>query len=77
MDFLPIDWGLSTGIGASMRLSHRYSLSLECNNHLGLRDISKWPVYNNQSIKTNVLNIDIGLHYHLLMKQKTQSKNTK
>lgn len=73
-DFLPFDWGLSMAVGASLRVLNRCSLSLEVRDNLGLRNISRLPVYNNQSIKTNVLNVYLGLQYHLAMHPKTQGK---
>ena len=73
--YLPIDWGISLAIGATWPLSPAYSLSFECRDNLGLRNISKLPVSKNQVVRTNMFNLGVGLHYLLRMRPKTRKNN--
>ncbi len=64
-DFTKVDAGLSAGLGISFDLKSKYALSFEIRDNLGLTNISKQPIANNGTIKTNVLNLLIGFTYKL------------
>ncbi|HET6995635.1 MAG TPA: porin family protein, partial [Chitinophagaceae bacterium] len=55
------DLGLSGGAGVEIPLK-RYVLSFEIRDNFGLSNISKLPVINNGTIKTNALNLLIAAH---------------
>jgi hypothetical protein len=52
---------LSGGAGVEIPLK-RYVLSFEIRDNFGLSNISKLPVANDGSIKTNALNLLIAAH---------------
>jgi len=54
------DMGMSLGIGVLFPIISRYAISLEYRDNLGLINISKLPVYNNGTIKTNSINLLLG-----------------
>ena len=59
----PYDFGFSAGAGVSYPVSQKLELSLELRNNLGLVNISEVPVFQDGSIKTNALNLLVGLAY--------------
>jgi hypothetical protein len=60
-NFNKADLGLSGGAGVEIPLK-RYVLSFEIRDNFGLSNISKLPVANDGSIKTNALNLLIAAH---------------
>lgn len=65
VSYKPIDIGLAAGLGVLIPIKNSFSLSCEIRNNLGLRNISKVPVHNNGSIKTNTTGFLLGLNYKL------------
>ncbi len=59
------DVGITGGIGGGIAIHERILLTLEIRNNLGLYNISKIPVYNDGSVKTNSTNLLVGIVYHL------------
>jgi hypothetical protein len=59
------DFGISAGSGIAFPVDSKLDLSLEIRNNLGLVNISKVQVVENESIKTNTLNLLIGLSYKI------------
>ena len=57
------DFGLSFGVGKRIKLSEKNILEIEVRNNLGLSNISDVTVINNGSIKTNSLNLILGLTF--------------
>ena len=64
-NFNSSEFGLSLGVGLSYKFKVPVSLSLEVRDNLGLTDTSKIPVISNGTIKTNAVNILIGVSYKL------------
>jgi hypothetical protein len=60
-NFNKADLGVSGGAGVEIPLK-RYVLSFEIRDNLGLSNISKLPVMDDGSIKTNALNFLIAAH---------------
>ena len=57
--------GISTGLGLSYTFKFPLAISFEVRNNLGLVNISRFPVYNGGTIKTNNLNFLFGACYKL------------
>ncbi len=62
-NFNSIDFGLTTGLGAGLPVKDELLITLEIRNNLGLYNISSLPVANDGSIKTNSINLLIGIAY--------------
>ena len=62
-NFEKLDFGITTGLGASFPIYNRLLISLEIRNNLGLTNISSVPVVNDGVIKTNSTNFLIGVAY--------------
>lgn len=56
-----LDAGITAGVGLSVPMNERFSVSLEGRNNLGLVDINKYS----GSVMTNSTNFLIGVVYHL------------
>ena len=56
-----IDTGLSLGIGKRIKLNEKNNLDVELRSNFGLFNISSVEIPNNGSIKTNSLNLIVGL----------------
>lgn len=63
--FQHFDVGASVGIGASFPLNSVLSATVGLQNNLGLYNISKLPVINDGTNKTNSINILLGLAYKI------------
>lgn len=64
-NYLPFDFGLSLGLGLLVPLTKNISLTGEFRGNLGLYNISRLPVYDNESIKTSSALVLAGLVYNL------------
>lgn len=60
-NFKKIETGICGGAGVELSLK-KIVLAFEIRDELGLTNISRKPVINNGSIKTNVLNLVIAIH---------------
>jgi len=60
-----IDVGLTAGLGVGLPIKEKLLLTLEIRNNLGLYNVSKLPVINDGTIKTNSTNLLIGIAYQL------------
>lgn len=60
-----IDLGFSFGFGWEIPLSNEWILDFGLLDHLGLINTSSIPVYNDGTIKTNSIELKIGLKYKL------------
>jgi hypothetical protein len=63
--FKRFDTGISTGLGLSVPIKTKFAFSFEVRNNLGLYNVSKFPVINNGTIKTNSTNFLVGFTYKL------------
>jgi hypothetical protein len=63
--FKRIDAGITSGLGYELPVSANKSLTFELRNSLGLRNISKTPVINHQSLNTNSTLLRIGVHHKI------------
>lgn len=61
--FERIDFGLSAGFGASFPISKSFAATVEVRNNLGLLNLGRDNVINNQTIKTNTTNLLVGFAY--------------
>ncbi len=59
--FNPIDIGIIAGAGVQFHLVKNYRISFEARESLGLLNISSLPVINNGTIKTNFIQLLIGV----------------
>ena len=64
------DIGISSGLGISIPLGHKFKFSIEARDNLGFYNISAASVSNNGSIKTNSFNFLVGLTYKFHNKKK-------
>jgi opacity protein-like surface antigen len=60
-----IDIGLSLGVGLNYPIGDRIALRLGLNDNLGLLNISKLILYDNDPIRTNSFGLAIGLKYRI------------
>lgn len=63
------DTGISAGLGLTVPINTKFSISLEIRNNLGLYNVSKVPVINDGTIKTNSTNLLFGFTYKLGARQ--------
>ncbi|MDR2970481.1 MAG: PorT family protein [Bacteroidales bacterium] len=63
--FKRFDIGIATGLGLSVPIKTNFAFSFEVRNNLGLYNVSKIPVANNGTIKTNSTNFLLGFTYKL------------
>ena len=61
--FKKVDLGLSFGIGKGFKLNEKNNLNFEIRYNLGVTNISDVPVINNGKIKTNSMNLLMGLTF--------------
>jgi hypothetical protein len=61
--FKRFDLGIIAGSGISIPIKEGLELSFEIRENLGLYNISPYPIYYNGTIKTNALNLLVGLSY--------------
>lgn len=61
----PLDLGITAGAGVAIPIKEKIYISCEIRNNLGLYNVSKVPIYNNGSIKTNSTNFLVGVAYKL------------
>lgn len=54
------DFGLSIGLGKSIKINEKNSIFIEIRENLGLYNISKYKVWGNGEVKTNSLNLIVG-----------------
>jgi len=64
------DIGAMFGIGVEVPLKKSFLLTLEARNSIGLTDISGVPEIGDGSIKTNLFNVLLGVHYTLYKNKK-------
>jgi len=64
-----LDFGLSIGLGFAIPIKPRLILNAELRNNLGVYNVSKVPVHNDGSIKTNNALLLCSLTYRLLQKK--------
>jgi hypothetical protein len=62
-DFNRFDIGISVGLGLSIPISKQFLVSFEIRDDLGLYNVSKSPVINNGTIKTNSAGMILGFAY--------------
>lgn len=58
-----VDFGISFGIGKKFKLNEKNNLNLEIRNDFGIVNISDTEISNNGTIKTNSLNLIMGLTF--------------
>ena len=67
------DIGVSAGLGLEIPIKDKIFITFEVRNNLGLYNVSKVPVSNDGTIKTNSTNLIIGLAYKFGTRQ-TETK---
>jgi hypothetical protein len=55
--FNALDFGINLGIGKKIKLNEKVNLNIEFRDNFGLVNISKLPLYNNGTVKTNSFNL--------------------
>ena len=55
--FNALDLGVNLGIGKKIKLNEKVILNIEIKDNYGLVNISKLPVYNNGTVKSNSFNL--------------------
>jgi Outer membrane protein beta-barrel domain len=75
--FKHVDFGVSGGLGLLLALNSTTELSVEIRNNLGLQNLSKLPVINNDAIKSNATYLLIGLNRKINTKSKPKEKPSK
>lgn len=60
-----LDLGASLGLGFILPFKEKFAYSFEIRNNLGLRNVSKVPVFNNGTTKTNSTNLLMGFVYKI------------
>lgn len=61
--FKSFDFGWSLGIGTKFLIFDKNNLIIELKDNLGLVNISKVPVYNNGTVKTNSINLSLAYEF--------------
>ncbi|MFD2943610.1 porin family protein [Flavobacterium notoginsengisoli] len=59
-----LDFGFSAGIGKEFTLTENHQLYIELRDNLGLSNISKAQAFNNDSLKTNSVNLLVGFTFN-------------
>lgn len=60
-----LDLGASLGLGFILPFKEKFAYSFEIRNNLGLRNVSKLPLFDNGTVKTNSTNLLIGFAYKI------------
>lgn len=63
--FRNTEFGLAVGLGVSYPVTDRMVLSAELRNHLGLTQINDNYISESKSVRTNALNLMLGVAYKL------------
>ncbi len=63
--FKTIDFGVNLGIGTRIAINEKSDLNIELRDCLGLTNISKVPVIDNGTVKTNSLALVVGWQFGL------------
>ncbi|POS01488.1 outer membrane protein with beta-barrel domain [Flavobacterium croceum DSM 17960] len=58
------DFGLSFGLGKNFELSNNKTINLEMRENLGLINTSKIDVWNGGTVKTNSINLIVGISFN-------------
>lgn len=63
--FKSLDFGWSLGVGTKIKLTEKNNLIIQLKDNLGLINISKVPVHNNGTVKTNSINLVLAYEFKL------------
>lgn len=61
--FKSFDFGWSLGVGTKLKISDKNNLIIQLKDNLGLVNISKVPLYNNGTVKTNSINLSLAYEF--------------
>ncbi|MCC6684613.1 MAG: PorT family protein [Bacteroidia bacterium] len=67
-NFSALDIGLSLGIGAAIPLCKNYSLTCEVRNNTGILDLNRGPGVNTGVLRSQSLNLLLGISYSIKRK---------
>ncbi|WP_299822892.1 porin family protein [uncultured Pontibacter sp.] len=60
-----LDLGITTGLGAGVKVTDKVLVTMELRYNLGLYNISAVPVYNNGEVRTKSANLLIGIAHRI------------
>lgn len=60
-----LDFGVNLGFGKKVKLNEKINLNIEIKDSYGLVNISKEPVYNNGTVKTNSVNLILNWEFKI------------